>query len=470
MDDALPNRAEIVVIGGGPAGYATAIRSGQRGADVVLVERDAVGGTCLNYGCIPSKAFIAATEVADRAAGGERMGIHADPEIDLAAMVRWKDRIVLRLTRGVEHLCKRNGVTLVDGTARFVDEDCISIEGPDGTRELAFETAVIATGSTPIELPAVPFDEPGILDARAALAREEIPHSLAVIGAGYIGMELATVFAKLGSDVTVIELLDGPLTQYDDDLVAPVMDRVADLGMTCHFDTEVTDRRSTEAGHHELVLDGSNAPDTVTAEHVLVAVGRRPAADTVGLDAVDLVPTDTGAIEVDAVGRTTNSRIYAVGDVTGEPMLAHAGIAEGEAAAAAIAGESPGANAAAVPEVIFTDPEIARVGMTTSAVAEAGYAPTTVRVPFRANGRALTLDRRDGFVRLVADEESGRVLGGAIVGPHAGELIAEIGLAVDTGATLADVARTMHAHPTLSEAVGETAALGLGEAIHVLNP
>lgn len=469
MDEELPNRTGVVVIGGGPAGYAAAIRLGQRGRDVVLIERDAVGGTCLNHGCIPSKAFIAATEVADRAGDAERMGIHADPAIDLAAMTRWKDRIVTRLTKGVEHLCRRNGVTLVEGTATFVDDERLSVEGPAGTAELAFEAAVIATGSTPIELPPVPFDEPGVLDARAALALEEIPGSLAVVGAGYIGMELATVFAKLGSEVTVVELLDRALARYDEELVAPVMDRADDLGITFHFETEVVDHRRIGDDDHELELDGIDAPDTVAADRVLVAVGRRPATNTVDLATVGLEPNDDGAIAADPTGRTGVPRIYAVGDVTGEPMLAHAGIAEGEAAAAAIAGESSPATAA-VPEVVFTDPEIARVGMTASGAAAAGHVPTTARVPFRANGRALTLDRREGFVELVADEDTGRVLGGAIVGPHAGELIAEVGLAVETGATLADVAGTIHAHPTLSEAVGEAAALGLGEAIHVLNP
>ncbi|WP_435552978.1 dihydrolipoyl dehydrogenase [Natrinema sp. CGMCC1.2065] len=478
---------DVLVIGAGPAGYVAAIRAGQLDLDVTLVEKDAYGGTCLNYGCIPSKALITATDVAHDAATAEEMGIHAEPEIDLGEMMAWKDGVVDQLTGGVEKLCKANGVTLLEGTARFAGENTARVshsgEG-QGSESLEFEHAVIATGSRPIEIPNFDFGDEPVLDSRQALALESVPDSIVVVGAGYIGMELAGVFAKLGTDVTVIEMLDSILPGYDDDLKRPVKGRANDLGIDFEFGYTASDwdERDDEGGIRVVAepadhaaADGGSA-DAVEGERleletekVLVAVGRQPVSDTLDLEEAGVETDDAGFVETDSRARTNLEHIFAVGDVAGEPMLAHKGSAEGQVAAEVIAGEPAAIDYQAMPAAVFTDPEIGTVGMTEPEAAEAGFEPVTGQFPFRASGRALTTGDSDGFVKVVADEESGYLLGASIVGPEASELIAELGLAIELGATLEDVAATVHTHPTLSESVMEAAENALGHAIHTLN-
>ncbi|WP_226483040.1 dihydrolipoyl dehydrogenase [Natrinema amylolyticum] len=477
---------DVLIVGAGPAGYVAAIRAGQLDLDVTLVEKDAYGGTCLNYGCIPSKALITATDVAHEAASAEEMGIHADPAIDLAGMMDWKDGVVDQLTSGVEKLCKANQVNLLEGTARFADENTVRVshsgEG-QGSESLEFEHAIVATGSRPIQIPNFEFDDEPVLDSKQALALESVPDSLVVVGAGYIGMELASVFAKLGTDVTVLEMLDSILPGYDDDLKRPVKQRATDLGIDFEFGytasdwhdrdgedgirvvAEPADRAEADGGA-EQVADERLELD---AEKVLVAVGRQPVSDTLDLADAGVETDDRGFIETDSRARTNVDHIFAVGDVAGEPMLAHKGSAEGQVAAEVIAGEPAAIDYQAMPAVVFTDPEIATVGMTESEAAEAGFETVTGQFPFRASGRALTTGDSDGFVKIVADDEDGYVLGASIVGPEASELIAELGLAIELGATLEDVASTVHTHPTLSEAVMEAAENALGHAIHTLN-
>jgi len=474
---------ELAVIGGGTGGYVAAIRAAQLGLDVTLVERDALGGTCLNYGCIPSKAMITATGVADEAANAEEMGVTADPQVDLAKMVSWKDGVVDRLTGGVEQLCTSAGVHLVDGTAEFADEHKLRVvhggEG-QGSESVEFEYAVVATGSRPIEIPGFSFADEPVLDSRQALALEEVPDRLVVVGAGYIGMELAGVFAKLGTDVTVVEMLDSILPGYDDALTRPVSRRAEELGIDFHFGQAAKEWREglpaeaeTDGGADEGITvvteDEDGEESTFAADKVLVAVGRAPVTDTVNLDALDLEPDDRGFLETDHQGRTALDHVFAVGDVAGEPMLAHKASAEGQVIAEVIAGEPAAMDYQAIPAAVFTDPEIGTVGMSEDEAEEAGFSPVVGRFPFSASGRALTTGHAQGFVRIVADEESGFVLGGQVVGPEASELIAELGLAVEMGATLEDVARTVHTHPTLSEAVMEAAEHALGHAIHTLN-
>lgn len=455
----------VVVIGGGPAGYACAIRAAQRGRDVTIVEQSKLGGTCLNHGCIPSKALISATDLAHRAGDARRMGIEADPTIDHQRMVRWKDGIVRRLTKGVEHLIEKNGITYLAGTGEFLGNESVRIHLEDGeTTVREFDRAVIATGSRPIEVPSLPFESPGILDAKAALALEETPESIAIVGAGYIGMELAGVFAKLGTTVTVVELLDDILPQYPNDLTKPIHSRAEQLGIAFHLGTAV---EGMEQDGDEIVLQTNG--DAIRAECALVAVGREPVTDTINLAAVGLETTDNGAIETDETGRTSTDAIFAVGDVTGDPMLAHAGIAEGIVAAETIADRSASLDVDTVPEVVFTDPELARVGLTKEVAAAEDRAVIVGEFPLRANGRTLTLNRRDGFVRVVADATTEQIIGGSVVGPEASELIGEIGLAITMQATLTELGETIHAHPTLSEAIMEAAEHGRGIAIHRLN-
>jgi dihydrolipoamide dehydrogenase len=477
---------DVLVIGAGPGGYAAAIRAGQLDLDVTLVEKDAYGGTCLNHGCIPSKAMITATNRAHDARTSEHMGIHADPAVDMAGMVGWKDGIVDQLTGGVEKLCKANGVNLIEGRAEFADENTARVvHGGDGqgSESVEFEHAIIATGSRPMEIPGFEYDNDPILDSKQALALETIPESLAIVGAGYIGMELAGVFAKLGTDVTVLEMLDSALPTYEDDLARPVKKHAEELGVDFEFGVQASDWNDNGDGTvtvtaepaSGLAADGGEAATAeadaleLTAEKVLVAVGREPVSDTVGLDAVGIDTTERGFIETDDRARTSTEHIFAIGDVAGEPMLAHKGSTEGEVAAEVIAGEPAALDYQAIPAAVFTEPEIATVGMTQEEAEEAGFTPVTGEFPFQASGRALTADETDGFVRIVADEDSEFILGGQIVGPEASELIAEIALAVELGATLEDVASTVHTHPTLAESVMEAAMNARGEAIHTLN-
>jgi len=462
----------VAVVGGGPGGYVAAIRAAQLGLDATLVEMDAYGGTCLNYGCIPSKAMITATDVAHDAGNAEEMGVYADPDVEFGEMVAWKDGVVDQLTGGVEKLCKANGVNLMEGRAEFAGGDKLRVvhggEG-QGSETIEYEHCIVATGSRPIEVPGFEFDDDPVLDSRQALAMDDLPDSIVVVGAGYIGMEISTVLAKLGVDVTVVEMLDEALAGYPDDLTQPVKQRAESLGIDFEF--------GLAADHWEAAGDGivvaAENEDGETrefeTEKVLVAVGREPVTDTLNLDAVGLEPNDDGRLDTDEQARTDVENVFAIGDVAPGPMLAHKASKEGEVAAEVAAGEPAALDYQAVPAAVFTDPEIATVGLTEDEASEEGFEPAVGTFPFRASGRALTTGDSEGFVRVVADEDSGFLLGAQIVGPEASELVAELGLAIEMGATLEDVAATIHTHPTLAESTMEAAEHALGHAIHTLN-
>ena len=463
---------DVLVIGGGPGGYVAAIRAAQRDLDVTLVEKDAYGGTCLNHGCIPSKAFITAADVAHDADNAAAMGIHADPTVDMAALADWKDGVVDQLTRGVEKLCKANQVTLVEGTATFAGDHTARVaRGGDAgeTTTVEFENCIVATGSRPIEIPGFSFADQDVWASRDALATEERPEELVVVGAGYIGMELSTMFAKLGTDVTVVEMLDSALPAYDDDITRVVRSRAADLGVDFRFGEGASEWRESGEGIEVVTETEDGETATYDADKVLVAVGREPVTDTLALDMVGLEPDDTGFLATDDHARTALDHVYAVGDVAGEPMLAHKASAEGIVAAETIAGESVALDHQAIPAAVFTDPEIGTVGLTESEAAEAGLDPVVGEMPMRASGRALTMNESEGFVRLVGDGETGRLVGAQMVAPEASELIAEAGLAIELGATIDEIADTIHTHPTLSEATMEAAENAMQQAIHTLN-
>ena len=463
---------DVLIIGAGPGGYVAAIRAGQLDLDVTLVEREAFGGTCLNHGCIPSKALISATDVAHDASRAEHMGISADPEVDFGGMVGWKDGIVSQLTGGVEKLCKASGVNLLEGRAEFAGENTVRVahdgEG-QGSETIEFEQAVIATGSRPMELPNLEFDGERIIDSGVALALDSTPSELVVVGAGYIGMELSTVFAKLGADVTVVEALDSALPAYEEDVARVVKNRAEEYGVEFHFGEAA---QSWEESGDGLTLRTENEAGEVSefgAEKVLVAIGREPVIDTLNLDALGLEPNENGFLTTDEYARTDLEHVFAVGDIAGEPMLAHKGMQEGEVAAEVIAGEPAALDYQAIPAAVFTDPEIGTVGLTEAEAREEGFEPVVGQMPMRASGRALTLDETDGFVRIVADDPSGFVLGAQAVAPEASEIIAELALAVEMGATLEDIGATIHTHPTLGEAVMEAAENAREKAIHTLN-
>ncbi|QSW97719.1 dihydrolipoyl dehydrogenase [Haloterrigena alkaliphila] len=463
---------DVLVIGGGPGGYTAAIRAAQHGLDTTLVERDAYGGTCLNYGCIPSKALITATDLAHEAGRAEEMGVHADPTVDMRTLVEWKDGVVDQLTGGVEKLCKANGVNLIEGTATFVDEETVRIahggEG-QGSESIEFDHAIVATGSRPITLPGFDVEDDPVWSSRDALAADAVPDDLLVVGAGYIGMELSTAFAKAGADVAVVEMLEDALPTYEDDIARVVRDRAEDLGIEFRFGEGASEWRETDDGI-EVVTETADGDESVYgADRVLIAVGREPVTESLELESLGIETDERGFVETDDYARTDLEHVFAVGDVAGEPMLAHKASAEGLVAAGVAAGEPAALDHQAIPAAVFTDPEVGTVGLTEAEAAAAGFDPVVGTMPLRASGRALTMGESDGFVRLVADEGTGFVLGGQIVAPEASELIAEVGLAIEMGATLEDIADTVHAHPTLSEAVMEAAENARGQAIHTLN-
>ncbi|MFC7234888.1 dihydrolipoyl dehydrogenase [Halosegnis marinus] len=463
---------DVLVVGAGPGGYVAAIRASQLGLDTTLVEKDAYGGVCLNRGCIPSKALITGADTAHGAANAEAMGVHADPAVDMAAMQSWKDGVVDQLTGGVEKLCKANGVNLVEGTAEFAGEGRVRVahggEG-QGSETIEYEHAIIATGSRPIQIPGFEFDEEHVLSSQGALSLDTVPDELVVVGAGYIGMELSTTYAKLGTDVTVVEMLDSALPGYEDDIARTVRKRAEELGVEFHFGEGASEWEPHNDGVRVTTETEDGETSTYAADKVLVAVGRSPVTDTLGLDAIGLEPDENGFLATDEFGETAVDDVYAVGDVAGEPMLAHKASAEGEVVAEVIAGEPAAMDFQAIPAAVFTDPEIGTVGMTEAEAADAGFDPVVGKMPMNASGRALTLSEPEGFVRVVADSETGFVLGGQIVGPEASELVAELALAVEMGATLEDVGSTVHTHPTLSEAVMEAVKNAQGHAIHTLN-
>jgi len=460
---------ELLVIGAGPGGYVAAIRGAQLGMEVTLVEREAIGGTCLNHGCIPSKALITASDRAHHARSSEAMGIEGEISVAFDELIGWKDSVVDQLTGGVELLCEQAGITLMEGRAVFAGENSVRIvhEGSgEGAETVEFEHAIIATGSSPVELPDLPFEEDRVLDSRQALALDTIPDRLLVVGAGYIGMELATAFEKLGADVTVVEMLEKPLPRYDDKITRTVHERAESLGVDFKFGYRGTDYA---AGGEEITVtiesEGGEA-ESLSADKALVAVGREPATASVEPEAAGIDLDDEGFIPTDGFGQTEVDSIYAIGDVAGEPLLAHQAMYEGQVVAEVIDGEPAVLDARAVPAVVFTDPEIATVGMTESEATAAGFTPLVGDASLRSIGRALTLDDTDGFVRIIADAETEIVLGAQLVAPEASELVGELGLAVEVSATLTDIAATIHTHPTLSEAITEAAEDALERAIH----
>lgn len=464
-------QTDVLVIGAGPGGYVSAIRASQLGLDVTLVERDNYGGVCLNHGCIPSKALIDTADLAHDAQSAQNRGVSAEVSFDIERMIGWKDDVVEQLTGGVEQLCRANGVNLIEGTAQFAtDSEVQIVNGASGTpSRVTFDNAVVATGSRPLSLPGFDFDDEPVLNSRQALSLETVPEDLFIVGAGYIGLELATLFTKLGTTVTVVEALEQVLPGFEHDLATVVHDRALDLGIDIHLNEAVQTWSRTDDGVQVTTETDASDQQQYDTERVLVAIGREPVLDTLGLENIGLEPNENGFLSTDEQGRTEVESVYAIGDIAGEPMLAHKASKEGLIAAHAIADEPTNSDSRFIPAVVFTDPEIGTVGLTETEAADAGLTPLVGEMPFTASGRAKTMDDPIGFVRIVAIEESGVVVGAQIVGPEASELIAELSFAIKQGATVADIAETVHVHPTLSEAVMEAAENAMEQAIHTTN-
>ncbi len=460
---------DVLVIGGGPGGYAAAIRAAQLGKQVTLVEKDALGGVCLNKGCIPSKALISVAELYDRMQHAEEMGISIQGlQLHMDKIQQWKNKVVQQLTSGVESLLKGHQVEVMQGEAYFTSPNEVRVVSGYENERLQFRHCIIATGSRPVELKAFPFDEQKILSSTGALTLQEIPQRCLVIGGGYIGVELGGVLNKLGSEVIILEGMKTILPGFDKAMVQMIARLLKKQGITIYTSAMATSA-DIQGDRVTVKAEIGGKTEVFEVDAVLVSVGRRPNSDELGLEAIGVERTERGFIKVNQQQQTSIPHIYAIGDVVGEPMLAHKAYHEAKVAAEAIAGMPSATDYKAMPFVIFSDPEMASVGLTKDAAKEQGIEVVTARFPFQANGRALSLNKPDGFVHIVADKTTQHVLGVQIVGPEASTMIAEAALAIEMGTTLEDLSLTVHPHPTLSEAVAEAAEVALGRGIHMMS-
>jgi len=465
-----PERVDVVVLGGGPGGYTAAFRAADLGLRVTLVERDPfLGGVCLHVGCIPSKALLHVAEVmraADAlAAAGVRYGA---PRVELPRLRAHQHGVVKRLADGLGHLARQRGVEVLTGFARFESPHAVRVEGPDGARSVAFEHAIVAVGSRPVELPGAPKD-PRIWTSTEALALDGVPARLLVVGGGVIGLEMATVYAALGARVSIVELLPELLPGVDPDLVRPLRATFEPRCEAIWCGTRVRELRAERDGLY-VRLEGPKAPAEAVFERALVAVGRTGRADEVAPERAGLQPDARGYLAVDAEQRTSQAHIFAIGDVTGPPLLAHRATHQGKVAAEVIAGLPAAFEPAAVPNVAYTDPEIAWAGLTESEAKAREIAYEKAVFPWSASGRALGLARPEGFTKLLFEPGGGRLLGAGLVGPHAGDLVSEAVVALELGADAEDLALSIHPHPTLSETLGLAAELGAGSITDLLPP
>ncbi len=457
--------AEVLVLGAGPGGYTAAFRAADLGKKVVMVDsRGPLGGVCLNVGCIPSKALLHAAKVI---AETKEMGAHGlsfpAPTIDLDALRAWKDGVVGRLTGGLAGLAKQRKVQTLVGTGTFTGDHMLSVAAPDGsTTTVSFDSAIIAAGSEPVRLPFIPHDDPRVIDSTGALDLDDIPERLLVLGGGIIGLEMATVYSELGTKISVVELMEQLIPGADKDLVTPLTKRIAKTYEAIWLGTKVTD---VQAGPDGLTVtfdaggskDKAKAPETAVFDKILVAVGRRPNGKLIGAEAAGVFVDERGFIPVDKQQRTNVAHIFAIGDVVGQPMLAHKAVHEGKVAAENTAGHNSYFDATVIPSVAYTDPEVAWVGVTENEAKAAGVKYGKGAFPWAASGRSLSLGRDEGMTKVLFDESTDRIIGAGIVGPNAGDLIAEAALAIETGADAADIGLTIHPHPTLSETVAMAA-------------
>jgi dihydrolipoamide dehydrogenase len=449
---------QVAVLGSGPGGYTAAFRAADLGLDTVLIERyPTLGGVCLNVGCIPSKALLHAARVIDEAEHAAAMGIrYGKPEIALDALRGYKDKVVGQLTGGLAGMAKQRKVTRVTGTGRFVSPYEIEVEGPDGVKLVRFERAIIAAGSQAVKLPGLPWGDPRLMDSTDALLLADVPKRLLVIGGGIIGLEMACVYGALGAEVTVVELLDQLMPGADPDLVRPFEQRMKKRWAAIHLGTKVV---RLEAGPDGLTatFEGAKAPPPQTYDRVLCAVGRAPNGRRINAEAAGVTVTERGFIPVDRQMRTNVPHIHAIGDIVGNPMLAHKATHEGKVAAEVCAGLKSEFSARVIPSVAYTDPEVAWVGVTETEAKAQGLAIGVGKFPHAASGRAIGVGRTEGFTKLIFDEATHRIIGAGIVGPNAGDLISEAVLAIEMGAEAADIGLTVHPHPTLGESVGMAA-------------
>lgn len=462
-----PIEADTIVIGAGPGGYVAAIRAAQLGQKVTIVEKGNLGGVCLNVGCIPSKALISAGHRYESAIHSEDMGITAENvKVDFSKVQFWKAGVVNKLTSGVEGLLKGNKVTIVRGEAYFVDTNTLRVMNENSAQTYTFKNAILATGSRPIELPSFKYSQ-RVLDSTGALGLQELPKKIVVIGGGYIGTELGGAYASFGTQVTILEGAEEILSGFEKQMSALVKRNLKKKG--AEIITKALAKGVTEtAAGVTVTYEVKGEEKRIEADYVFVMVGRRPNTDEMGLEQVGIEMTERGLIKVDKQSRTNIGNIYAIGDIVPGPPLAHKASYEGKIAVEAISGCAAEIDYLAIPAVVFSDPELASVGYTEGQAKEEGISVTVAKFPFAANGRALALNNTDGFMKLVTRKDDGLIIGAQIAGPSASDMIAELGLAIETGMTAEDLAMTIHAHPTLGEITMEAAEAAIGSPIHIL--
>ena len=464
--------AEVVVLGSGPGGYTAAFRAADLGKKVVLIERNpSLGGVCLNVGCIPSKALLHAAKVITEAEEMAGHGIAFDtPVVDLDKLRGWKDSVVKQLTGGLSGLAKGRKVQVVTGTGRFTGPNMIEVERDGAKTSVSFDQCIIAAGSEPVTLPFIPHDDPRVIDSTGALELDGIPERMLVLGGGIIGLEMACVYDALGTRITVVELMDQIIPGADKDIVKPLHKRIEGRYEKILLKTRVTDVKAGDDGLTVTFEDEKGATTTDTFDRLLVAVGRRPNGKLIGAEAAGVAVDDRGFIAVDSQQRTNVPHIFAIGDVVGQPMLAHKAVHEGKVAAEVAAGQNRHFDARVIPSVAYTDPEVAWVGVTEAQAKAEGRKIGKGVFPWAASGRSLSLGRSEGITKVIFDEADDRVIGACIVGPNAGDLIAEVALAIEMGADAVDLGHTIHPHPTLSETVNFAAEMFEGTITDLIPP
>ena len=462
---------KVLVLGAGPGGYSAAFRAADLGMDTVLVERySTLGGVCLNVGCIPSKALLHTAEVINEVAELEVMGVrYTQPKIDLDKMRIGKDKVVAKLTGGLAALAKQRKVQVVNGVGQFESPRTLTVQTDDGLKRIEFEQCIIAAGSRPVQIPGFPNDDPRLMDSTGALALEDIPKRMLIIGGGIIGLEMATVYATLGAKVDIVELQDGLIPGCDRDLVRPLQKRLSKQVENIWLKTKVSDIQALKSGL-KVTFDGDKAPDPQTYDRVLVSVGRVPNGKLIGAENAGISVDERGFIAVDQHMRTNVPNIYAIGDIVGNPMLAHKAVHEGHVAAEVIAGHKALFDPMTIPSVAYTDPEVAWMGLTETEANEKGIEIEKGVFPWAASGRALGIHREEGMTKLIFDAKTKRLLGAGIVGRNAGELIGETVLGLEMGADAEDIALTIHPHPTLNESIGMAAEMAEGTITDLMPP
>jgi len=455
--------ADIVVIGAGPGGYTAAFRAADLGKQVILIERySTLGGVCLNVGCIPSKALLHAAKVITEAEDAESLGIvFGKPAISLDKLKTWKESVVNKLTKGLTALAKQRNVKVLQGTAKFITPYLMQVETGEHTQTVSFDHCIIAAGSNVARIPGLPYDDPRIIDSTGALKLEKIPKHMLVIGGGIIGLEMATVYSALGSNISIVEFMDQIIPGADEDLVRPLYRRIKNRYAAIYLKTRVTRVEAKKSGLL-VSFEGDNAPAPQTYDCILMATGRRPNGFTLGAESIGIQINEKGFIQVDQQLRTNIAHIFAIGDIIGNPMLAHKAAYEGKLAAEIIAGHKAVFDARTIPSVAYTDPEIAWMGMTEREARQKGIEYEKSSFPWAASGRAISMARDEGLTKLIVDKKTRRILGAGIVGVNAGELIAETTLALEMGVDMEDISLTIHPHPTLSETVFFAAEMAEG--------